>query len=129
MSSKGRLGKRCFVAARAARGDGGITAMTYGTVTNNDTTTRFVTGNTNFISGIAGHAVTIDANGNARDAGAGATTMSFWIFNAPYYMSVNRISVFVTTASNTTNFVVGVYDVTGATLLGQATIPCGSTSG
>lgn len=32
-------------------GGGGTAAMTYGTVTNNNSTTRFVTGNTNFTSG------------------------------------------------------------------------------
>ena len=43
--------------------------MIYGTVTNNDTTTRFVTGDTNLTSGIAGFAVTIDAYGNGHDTG------------------------------------------------------------
>ena len=135
-------------------GGGGAAAMTYGTVTGN--TAAFTSANANFTSGNSGQIVTIDANGNAQASGiapdtswtAGQnyiwfpsigqpgnvgigtpfpTNINFLIFNAPYTMSVHRMTVYVTTHSAGKNFVVGLYDVTGATLLGQATIPCGST--
>jgi len=136
-------------------GGGGSSAMTYGSVTGNDNTNIFVSANTNFTPSNVGQEVTIDSHGDAQasaiipnttwtagqnylwfpslgqpgNTGGAANfgSINFLIFNAPYKMIVNRMSVFVSTASNGKNFVVGIYDVTGTTLLGQATVPCGNT--
>lgn len=134
---------------------GGGAAMSYGT--NTGTATEFATANGTF-TGHTGEEVTVASTGDLQTSGIVPGTVStaqqgglffpsvgwplvggtasnhpdmptrFMQFTSPYKIVIGRASVFVNTASATGHFLVGIYDVTGATKLGQSSIPCGSTN-
>ncbi len=56
------------------------------------------------------------------------TTVHLMQFTAPYAVAVGRASVFIATPSASGNFLVAIYNISGGAPLGQATIPCGTSS-